>query len=674
LTNYIGDSLLSLDHILSYFLGGDHSNNSTDANPTGFATFHAGSFTSSVGDLSSQGNESQKAPTIMEEEQEGTSGGGVLPIPPTPNVQHFYSSSSKNKSKSQAQPTQQQQHHPFPPPTSRNANIVNSGSVAPYNSVGTSGMVLGSSGSASSLSTMAAALVSGGPLGLQQPKQQQQGMGVAAGSVSPLDCTYQSPITPVALIGATHETLMLPPVGNVGLATQQQQYSQQHPMAEQQRQALHLAWLQSLNATAQQAGQQGQTPLSNEEGGNSGHQQHMPIPAVSSATYNPHLLSNTQYFASANEAVSAAAASTNKTNSPAVESEEKRAKRLERNRESARKSRRRKKEKLTTLGTKVRELQISIEVERKKHIREIVPCLMNSCRFKAITNDSASYEELSEIIRGTGACSQIFLTVLDFQYSTLRQMLLPRYQEMLLFFNLVNTDTFFTAGKENFILKYKQNNAAGKNGGSKQPSGKISSKQVGDDLTNGPDRKTSGPPIPGGEDEPNTNPGSQTAYAFDGARTWPLFCYELKLSVEQEEKFVAVQRRMKDNSPHLEESKSQTAAAVRTAESSREAVESLCRVVSQREEHTYLGGLLSPAQVCAYNKWLSNNRARCREQCRKSLLEGRRQEEARESMVTQSSPGSRAAYSPKNDKESSLLQICKRLSEVLQISKGERLM
>ena len=171
----------------------------------------------------------------MEEEQEGTSAGGVLPIPPTPNVQHFYSSSSKNKIKSQAQPAQQQQqqHHPFPPPTSRNANIVNSGSVAPYNSVGTSGMVLGSSGSASSLSSMAAALVSGGPLGLQQQKQ-QQGMGVAAGSVSPLDGTYQSPITPVALIGATHETLMLPPAGNVGLATQQQQYSQQHPVASYQ--------------------------------------------------------------------------------------------------------------------------------------------------------------------------------------------------------------------------------------------------------------------------------------------------------------------------------------------------------------------------------------------------------------------------------------------------------
>lgn len=59
------------------------------------------------------------------------------------------------------------------------------------------------------------------------------------------------------------------------------------------------------------------------------------------------------------------------------------------------------------------------------------------------------------------------------------------------------------------------------------PPGKISSKQVGEDLTNKMD-----------DSSENGEKPNQTAGAFDKARMWPLVCFELSISVDQEEKLM----------------------------------------------------------------------------------------------------------------------------------------
>lgn len=72
-------------------------------------------------------------------------------------------------------------------------------------------------------------------------------------------------------------------------------------------------------------------------------------------------------------------------------------------------------------------------------------------------------------------------------------------------------------------------------------SGKISSKQVGDELTNGrklEDGTIEPPQISAGEEK-----GNQTAQAFDATRMWPLLCYELSVSVDQEERFMQAHKR-----------------------------------------------------------------------------------------------------------------------------------
>jgi hypothetical protein len=72
--------------------------------------------------------------------------------------------------------------------------------------------------------------------------------------------------------------------------------------------------------------------------------------------------------------------------------------------------------------------------------------------------------------------------------------------------------------------------------------GKISSKQVGDELINGrklEDGKVEPPPGQTDYGE-KANP---TAQAFDVLRMWPLLCFELSISVDQEERFMQAHKR-----------------------------------------------------------------------------------------------------------------------------------
>jgi hypothetical protein len=65
---------------------------------------------------------------------------------------------------------------------------------------------------------------------------------------------------------------------------------------------------------------------------------------------------------------------------------------------------------------------------------------------------------------------------------------------------------------------------------------------VGDELTNGrklEDGTIEHPPVPS-ENGENAN---LTAQAFDAPRMWPLLCFELSISVDQEERFMQAHKR-----------------------------------------------------------------------------------------------------------------------------------
>ena len=503
------------------------------------------------------------------------------------------------------------------------------------------------SSSASSLSSMTAALIAGaGPNLLynnhyaQHQHMQRVASQTSVGSTPPIE----SPISPAAMIGLGYENLLLPPPSgpfdggsiptpvpssHTPTNNNPHQMLQHHPNIVPQQQLHHLppnvatSLLPQAGLTSQQM-----------------HQQQL------------------LYATAAAHAATIA-------NRP-VESQEKRVKRLERNRESARKSRRRKKERLATLGEMVNMLQNKIATERRHHIDAMVPAL-RSCRSQELakrlenSSDMGGLEQkdsLVGIIRGSGPSSPIMRSVLDFQYTTLKQMTLPSYQKLLLWFTLCD-ESYFLAGKEQYASQQEQQTVDSLGGTASaiaanqaKPWTKVSSKQIGDEMLNGPggskanlsrDTKNKRQNHDDGNDD---NTRNIMANVYDAARCWPLFCFELKFSVDQEERFLATYRQLvtnEDTGCVLAERRSQMAAAVHTTESLGKVVGSLGHIVAQREDRSYLS-ILDTNQVSKYQAWIEQNRERLR-----ALP-----------TATQSSVN--------NSIKVSLEDICFRLNQVLQIS------
>lgn len=138
-----------------------------------------------------------------------------------------------------------------------------------------------------------------------------------------------------------------------------------------------------------------------------------------------------------------------------VETKEKRERRLARNRESARQSRRRKKDLLINVESQVSKLNGDIEYERSRQlnlmenqlrvskstiIMEARRCLMNG-------NMNMVGENLDMAIRNGGPNISIRRAAAEFQYNSLRQLILPLYQRFILSMSL-RQESFFIGSKE----------------------------------------------------------------------------------------------------------------------------------------------------------------------------------------------------------------------------------
>ena len=227
--------------------------------------------------------------------------------------------------------------------------------------------------------------------------------------------------------------------------------------------------------------------------------------------------------------------------SPPPESEEKRAKRLERNRESARKSRRRKKERLSQLEEKVNILYNQIENARSLQIMNMNPRLQDHFFQRIVQLDpseNSAQESLTAIFKGAGYNCEVQRATIDFQYSMLKHTLLPRYHKFLLWLTL-HPESWFSAAKEQHAKREANRQVV------RTASGKISSKQVGEELTNG-SKLEDGTFVPPPQ-APSVNAAgekaNQTALAFDSLRMWPLLCFELSISVDQEERILLAHKR-----------------------------------------------------------------------------------------------------------------------------------
>jgi bZIP transcription factor len=516
------------------------------------------------------------------------------------------------------------------------------------------------SSSSSSLSSMAAALVSGVAPGLRyQTAQQMHMQRVAAGGNTPILPTPpvmgyegESPLSPAAMIGSEHENLMLPPPSRSN-SSNDVLMGPPEP-----RPPTLLSWQGDVKHDVP-------LPPSNSMMGVVFSQPQAMTMHANIAPQNHHHHQQFLYTA----ALQAASLQQGRGIVPEEESEEKRAKRLERNRESARKCRRRKKERLTSLGTQVNQLHNKIESERSKLVASMVPA-MQACRSKEIVALLAEQaraldgDKLADILRGSSPSSDLMRSVLDFQYSTLKQLTLPYYQKMLLWFTL-RDEKYFLAGKEQYIARLQQN--VPDNTVSRPATGKISSKQVGDELLNGPSKKDDRASIAKRRKDKDEEEASSNATSapHDAVRTWPLFCFELKFSVDQEERFLSAHKELVEGHAagrnDLAHKRAQMAVAVSTTDNLGKAVGSISHVISKREERSFLG-ILTPKQTADFHVWLSLSGNRDR--ARRSISDDGRDSPSVHNMDTTSAT---EGYKG-NGKEVSLQDISRRLSEVLRIS------
>ena len=243
---------------------------------------------------------------------------------------------------------------------------------------------------------MAATLVHGGPM-LRHGTHTQPSKALAL-----YDTT--SPISPAATIGNGQENLMLPPSPRYAVDNEKQK---------------HINWLQHINNMAMQ--------------------QSMPSHSQS------------QILPIDYSAYPIAPSYTVVRPVPSMEDEEKRSKRLARNRESARQSRRKKKEHLSDLGNKVNQLQDLLDISRRLSLGTMDVALQEK-RIQLLAkfaHDSINLNEieLHQVLQETSPNSPVKQSTIRFQYTTLKQALLPKYEEFILWLTLREM-AFFTKGKE----------------------------------------------------------------------------------------------------------------------------------------------------------------------------------------------------------------------------------
>ena len=584
---------------MSYFLGDPNGGGGNGTpNSVQFQDFPSVPHASSSGDMNPPlGTNASYGPGSSRTSSNSTlTEAAEVSQPRTPAMQ-FYHPGSSSSFKSHAsshhhQQQQQQQHQPQPTSYARQTaeNIASmqqqqqqqqqaSGQIAP-------------SGSSSSLSSMAANLVSGGPVlhhnhggnsSISNTTNSRKDVHMHGTGDSPPNHGEDSPISPAAMIGLGHEQLMLPPPSRKNGRSSQQippssngktsapQNAPLPPIAYPQQphnKEGHLEWLQQLNARAkaaanpnpnqpQQQQQPGLPPIAGLPGmhpqatGNVA--QSMSVSGAPATVYHAGTFPNVAAAAAAvaQNPMLYQAALNHKFHMAAQsqgETEEKRARRLERNRESARKSRRRKKERLATLSAQVDRLHTLIEDERRLQVNAMCSTLkqvrqeeMDKLQtdfdnFSDQATSEAGQERLAALIHSTSGGSRIAQATVEFQYNTLKQTLLPRYQKFLLWLTL-HEEKFFTAGKDDYTQKDGKQVL-------RVSSGRVSSKQIGDELMNGWKTEKPAGKKKSKADTPDIGELSNpTSRSLDAPRMWPLLCFELSISVDQEERMLQASKR-----------------------------------------------------------------------------------------------------------------------------------
>lgn len=456
-----------------------------------------------------------------------------------------------------------------------------------------------------------------------------------------------SPISPAGMIGAGGELMMLPPPprfpigsGMVDVSAPAGANVAANTAQWHIPQLSHNDWLQQMNSMAANAQMTRNSIVANQ---NNQKISTFPTPqgqvfsvgtAMQSKAPGPsqhvyvHPMPQTDILPIPHNMNLNAINQTSAYDPNALESKEKRERRLARNRESARQSRRRKKELLLNLRSQVNKLHSDIEAERRRQF-SIMESQLVADRDRVIQEalDKILEEDMKECIdeavRDGGPNSARRRATAAFQYNALRQLILPIYQQFFFAVSL-NTENFFTSAKESRMKSIKG-------------TGRVSSKQVGEDISI--NHKNA---VKTGEAT-----GNVSCRADDAEKLWPLLCYELSVSLDQEEKFIQVFKRTRQNGK-VPQTRSQISIAATMVNNLKNGVLYQCHSAGHRSEAALLQ-VLTPAQTGRYLAWHRENKSRC-----VNLLD--------------SSPRSGANDHQFRSYDNSLNDVCQQLTEAMKIN------
>lgn len=238
-----------------------------------------------------------------------------------------------------------------------------------------------------------------------------------------------------------------------------------------------------------------------------------------------------------------------------------RQKRLERNRESARLSRRRRKQYLEILEERVTQLSMEVDQGRRTHAAQAVTTTLYKRREVLEATDKSDEEKIRLLEFGLGRTSPEMMLVSTFKYQQLKSFSLPPHSKFVLWLTLQN-DQYFRGGRA--------------------ASERLSAARIGERMLNsGNDRV----------------PPAQSM--------WPLFCNEVGLSYDQEERVRSFQRTLLQ----CQDSWLQRHAA-RAADLAMAAVHDSTQAMTLRlgQRDKSMQNVLTAAQKVKFLSWAEKNR------------------------------------------------------------------
>ncbi|CAB9496535.1 Basic region leucine zipper [Seminavis robusta] len=238
-----------------------------------------------------------------------------------------------------------------------------------------------------------------------------------------------------------------------------------------------------------------------------------------------------------------------------------RQKRLERNRESARLSRRRRKQYLEVLEDRVTQLSMELDQGRRAHASQAVTVTVHKRR-EVLTDTSKPEEERIRMLdHGLARTSPEMMLLATFKAQQLKSFSLPPHSKFVLWLTLQN-DQYFRGGRA--------------------ASERLSAARIGERMLNsGNDRV----------------PPAQSM--------WPLFCNEVGLSYDQEERVRGFQRTLlQSNDSWLQRHTARAADLAMGAV--HDGTQAMCLRLGQRERSML--SVLTPAQKVKLLTWADQNK------------------------------------------------------------------